>query len=394
MKVKPPTAILLDECHATLGTRTRCKAPTLRSLLASSFHNGIGLTRAAEEREIFCPKAFAGKGQLPEELADRAIPIILQPLQAHATAHGELQDKEEWSGAGLGSDFGDANILSVAPRNLERFHLARALQQAGPLKQRLSAWAEQHRPDLEKLSPYSEEQFPPRLSPRRRDMCEPLLQLADVVGGDWPNRIRQALTAIFEGAAEFDLYPSTQLLSDVYRCFFHHGFPERISTSGLLDWLHTLPARPWDESGSLTARTLARLLVAFEIRSRLQRIGKAAPTRGYQLEDFLRPWQRHLGFRGPYPIQQSGILADLQSILATSRPKASESPSAAPGPQGNEIPARPVASSLESKNTDQKTEILNKNKPCNTVADAHALSVSEYSERAKVFQEETGSRRL
>ena len=74
------STVLLDECQAILGTRARSKAPVLRAILASGFQRGIGYTDSTHERNIFSPKAFAGMGQLPEALASRSIPIILQPL--------------------------------------------------------------------------------------------------------------------------------------------------------------------------------------------------------------------------------------------------------------------------------------------------------------------------
>jgi hypothetical protein len=67
----------------------------------------------------------------------------------------------------------------------------------------------------------------------------------------------------------------------------------------LLKWMQSLPARPWDADGPITARTIAKLLAAFEIHPRVQRHGQASPARGYQLQDFVEPWQAHLGFTIP-----------------------------------------------------------------------------------------------
>ena len=170
------------------------------------------------------------------------------------------------------------------------------LAQTGPLKERLHLWAECHLPVLEKKPPYASEDFPPNLSSRRQDLIEPLLQLADYIGGVWPVRIREALANIFQEEAAFDLKHCVQLLADVRDCFAHHSWPERLSTAALLAWLHNLSTRPWDVDGPITARTFARLLGAFDILPRLQRIGSAAPARGYQLADFVSHWQTHLGF--------------------------------------------------------------------------------------------------
>src|SRR5437588_10340404 len=74
------STVLLDECQAILGTRARSKGPVLRALLASGFHRGVGYSDSTHERNLFCPKAFAGMGHLPKALADRSISIILEPI--------------------------------------------------------------------------------------------------------------------------------------------------------------------------------------------------------------------------------------------------------------------------------------------------------------------------
>ncbi|HEY6348855.1 MAG TPA: DUF3631 domain-containing protein [Candidatus Angelobacter sp.] len=275
----PVSTILLDECQATVGTRARSKGPALRAILAGGYHCGIGYTDATHERNAFSPKAFAGMGQLPEALADRSISIILEPLES-----GPLPP----------------SAAKPAKPKVRRFDLSRAFKEAKPLQTQLHFWAEENLPDLEEKPVYSED-FPPNLSPRRCDMIEPLLQLADFIGGHWPVHIREALAGIFAAETEFELRHSLQLLADVRDCFAHNAYPERLSTADLLAWLHTLPTRPWDmnEAGPITARIFARLLLAFDIHPRVQRIGSAHPARGYQLQDFIGPWQIHLGFNAP-----------------------------------------------------------------------------------------------
>lgn len=311
------STILLDECQATLGTRARSKGPVLRAILASGHLCGPGYTDSTHERNAFGPKAFAGMGQLPEALADRSIPIILQPLR---------NGVEE----------------TLRPR-VERFNLSQAAAEAKLLQQQLSAWTSENLEDLGERHSYAHEDFPPHLSLRRQDMSEPLLHLADAIGGQWPARIRAALASIFQEESAFDLQQARQLLHDVRDCFAHHGCPERLSTSTLLAWMHSLPARPWDVDGLLTARAFARLLVAFEIRPRVQRLGSASlgstnPARGYQLQDFVEPWQVHLGF------------------ILHGNPGATESVSSVVTDAG-------------------QPEILNKNAGCNAVTDFSAISV-------------------
>ncbi|HEV3041739.1 MAG TPA: DUF3631 domain-containing protein [Candidatus Angelobacter sp.] len=263
------STILLDECQATLGTRARSKNPELRAILAGGHQWGSAYTGATYERHVFAPKAFAGRGHLPEDLADRSIPIILEP------------------------------VPSSAMPQLARFDLFMAIQQAEPLQQQLSHWSNANLGLLSARSSYAPDDFPPNLSPRRRDMIEPLLHIADLIGGEWPARIRQSLATIFEEKTAFDLRMSVQLLADIRDCFAHHGYPGRLSTTVLLEWMQSRPARPWDADGAINARILARLLSAFDIHPRLQRNGSSNPVRGYQLQDFAEPWQIHFGFIVP-----------------------------------------------------------------------------------------------
>src|SRR5215469_15932522 len=77
--VTVPT-FLLDECQATIGSQARSKNPALRAILIDGFQRGFGYTARTHDRNIFSPKAFAGIGLLPEPLAQRSIPLILEQL--------------------------------------------------------------------------------------------------------------------------------------------------------------------------------------------------------------------------------------------------------------------------------------------------------------------------
>ncbi|HLJ28920.1 MAG TPA: DUF3631 domain-containing protein, partial [Candidatus Angelobacter sp.] len=131
--------------------------------------------------------------------------------------------------------------------------------------------------------------------PRRMQLVEPLLQLADEVAGPWPGHIRQAVDVIFDEGDHFHLYANRQLLEDIYLCFSSQGYPDRLSTAFLLDWLHSQQDRSWQAEGLINAHRLAQLLGAFEITPRVQRTGPRQTARGYRLADFQQPWRRHMG---------------------------------------------------------------------------------------------------
>ena len=265
--------LLFDQCYLTLGTRFRSRKPTLRALLASSSHSGLLYDSESNlDRIPFRAKAFATIGELPEDIADRSIPIILEPLR---------RNEGRW----------------FRPNGIQRFDLRRAQPEAESLKQRLSAWSQQHLGHIEQLPAYAEESFPncvPSLTPRRMQLVEPLLQLADVIGGPWPNHIRQALEYIFDDGDTFHLYPSRQLLEDIYIFFSSHCYPERVPTAFLLDWLNSQQNRSWQAEGPINPYRLAQLLGVFDISPRLQRMGEKLIARGYQLADFQPAWRRYM----------------------------------------------------------------------------------------------------
>src|SRR5215470_12083709 len=209
--------VLLDEFQATIGTRARSKSPLLRAVLSSGFQTGVGYTTGTGERNLFAAKAFAGMGQLPQDIAQRSISVVLQPLTGNS--------------------------------KVRRFDFLRATEEANDLRGRLIAWAEGVIPILKKKPPYSRDKFPPDLSPRQQDMIEPLLEIADFIGEGWSDLVREALADSFQEQSAFELKESLQLLADVRDCFAHHGYPERLSTSTVLDWLHGRPARSWDVDG-------------------------------------------------------------------------------------------------------------------------------------------------
>jgi hypothetical protein len=252
---------LLDDSQITLGNRARSKNPTLRGMLVSGFQRGIGSSDKTRERNLFSPKAFAGIGILPEPLAERSLPIILEPVKGAST--------------------------------VKRFNLVRAQQEAKPLLEKLANWAKEHLAALEKAQPYESEQFPPGLTPRRQDMIEPLLQLADALGGPWPERARQTFLGLFKDQITKQNKVNLQLLSDIRAAWVHYGCPDRLATAALVTYLQNLRNRPWNQDGLINAQALAAMIAVFEVKPRALRFkkDKSNPThRGYMVHDFIPVW--------------------------------------------------------------------------------------------------------
>ncbi len=271
--------LLLDDCDATFGkTRMNIK---LQGLFTARFQQDARFTvRVKDDGEyifdhslVFFPAAFAGNGCLHPSLAERSIQISLEPKKSGSSC--------------------------------QPFRFYTVQNSARSLWQSLSDWGDANHERFGKIAPYKEDQFPPELSWRARDCAEPLLHVADFIGGNWPHRARQALVNAFALAAFEDFYNSKQVLSDIRDAFAEKGNPEWISSTDLLQYLHTMDDRLWDEwtkGKPMHSKSLSHLLEPFGIRPRNHRTGPKTIPKGYYRGDLEPVWQRHL----PEPETTSG----------------------------------------------------------------------------------------
>ena len=134
-------------------------------------------------------------------------------------------------------------------------------------------------------------QMPSNFIPRQQACAEPLLHIAEILGGPWPQRACLALTAIFN-LSESDF--SVQLLHDIRAAFASKHNPQHLTTSDLLALLATLDDRPWSEWQPNSGRRLGMILHPFGIVARTLRTGPETVLRGYRLSDFQDAWERYL----------------------------------------------------------------------------------------------------
>jgi hypothetical protein len=257
--------LLLDESDAAFGGE-REYAEALRGILNSGYRrNGVTslCVRRGGDWEFvdysgFCPKAFAGIGELPDTIASRSIPIRLR-----RRAPGE---------------------------STERFR-AREVREAGePIRTGLEAWA----PSAVERLAAARPAIPDALADRAADVWEPLLAISDLAGGEWPSRARRAATELSAGADAEDPSAGVRLLADI-RALFRGT--DRLASAVLVARLNALDESPWGEwskGRGLTQNKLARLLRDFEIRSRSIRLEDGATPKGYLRGQFLDAWNRYL----------------------------------------------------------------------------------------------------
>ncbi len=173
------------------------------------------------------------------------------------------------------------------------------------LKSKFLRWSLDNGPAFSKLRPVL-----PGLSNRDADNWEPLIAIAELAGGGWPLKIRQAALKIV-GKREEAPSLDAELLSDIRNVFADRKI-ERISSVHLLDALTVDDLAPWktyNRGQPLTARQLANKLRPYGIYPVSMRIpGIPGTPKGYKLEDFSEVFQRYI----PLPSETPALSATTQ----------------------------------------------------------------------------------
>lgn len=267
IEVGSPT-LLIDEAETFLGEREE-----LRGVLNSGhYRNGAFVVRTTGDDHVpRCFKTWAAKavaliGHLPDTLTDRSIVI---PMRRRAP-----------------------------DEQIERLRLDRPGAFAD-LCRRAARWGADRLVELRAADP----DLPPEISDRAADNWRPLLAIANLAGGEWPQRARQAALSL-SGVAESQDGEREQLLGDI-RDVFRERAVTRIFTEDLLTDLCARDDRPWREwrnGNRLTAIQLARLLKPFGVRPRSMR-DSGGNAKGYELEVFADVFGRYLSAEPSHPSQ-------------------------------------------------------------------------------------------
>jgi hypothetical protein len=201
----------------------------------------------------WCPKIMAAIGRLPETLADRCIVVRMQR---------KTPDEE-----------------CERLRNLE----------AAALRQQCARFVLDHVEGIAGARP----EVPTTLNDRAADIWEPLLALADLAGGDWPEKARQAAVGLTVSAQENS--PIGALFLDIMVLLLREN-ATRIHSRTLVAGLTTILERPWAELRNgkpITESWLAGQLRPYGIRPKTIWIGKI-PAKGYLKEDFAEAFRRYI----------------------------------------------------------------------------------------------------
>lgn len=237
----------------------------LRGLLNSGYRKGATAGRAAirgkeivtEEWPSFSAVALAGLNQLPDTLMTRSIVI---PMKRRRTG-----------------------------QRVEPYRRRVNASEAKMLYDRLARFAAGVRADVAEAWP----DLPEGIEDRDADIWEPLLAIADAVGGHWPETARDAGIAMVARSKEKPATLGIQLLADIRAVIADR---DRIWTADLLTGLHEMETSPWGsiKGSPIDSRFLARTLRKYEIQQpRSIRIGSVT-AKGYLLEHFADAFERYL----------------------------------------------------------------------------------------------------
>jgi hypothetical protein len=234
--------LLIDEADTFLGTNNE-----LRGILNSGHEQGgivwrwDAKSKSPVSFSTYSACAISLIGNLPSTLQDRSIRIRLRrrkPTEKITSLR--------------------AGVTSELPGRCARWALDNCYSLADPA-------------------------IPEQLFNRVEDNWRPLLAIADVIGGPWPERLRAIAVKIAELEAGEDPSQGTQLLHDIREIL---GSRTWITSSTLT---FRLGVRTW----VISSKKLADLLKPYGIEPTQQRHG-GEPERGYPAADFADAFARYL----------------------------------------------------------------------------------------------------
>ena len=208
--------LFLDEMDAAMGGDKEY-AEAQRCILNEGFHRGgtfykcDGKNHDLRAFNVYCCKAFAGIGSLPDTVASRSIMI-------------EMRRK-------------------LPTEIVKSFRHKAVKAAAAPIKLLLESWGKGAGPHLRELIPAPIA----GLGDRQNDIAEPLLAIAGLAGGEWCQSLTDALRAIYGSSTAEDASDGATLLRDV-RDIFEGRSIEKISSKDLAESLCEIEGRPWAKS--------------------------------------------------------------------------------------------------------------------------------------------------
>ncbi|MEZ0382174.1 DUF3631 domain-containing protein [Mycobacterium sp. pW045] len=281
--------ILYDEVDTVFGPKAKDNED-IRGMLNAGHRKGATAGRCVmrgkvvetEELPAYCAVMLAGLDDLPDTIMSRSVVVRMR-----RRAPGE--DVEPWR-----------------PRVNH--------PEAHALREQLATWATSGAV-VARLAGDFWPDLPDSVTDRDADVWEALLAVADLAGGDWPQRARGAAVALVAASKEKAPSVGVLLLRDIRQAFVDVG-ADQLTTEQLLSELNRMDESPWStirRGEPLDSRGLSQRLGKYGIGSKLH-AGERG-LRGYTTAQFIDAWSRYL-----------------PDVRATSAPPATGDPNGSPEP--------------------------------------------------------------
>jgi putative DNA primase/helicase len=267
--------LLIDEADTFLKNNDE-----LRGIINSGHTRGLAFVIRVEgdnhepvKFSTWGPKAIGMIGTLPDTIKDRAIVIQLaRKMPGEKIAKTGLDFKESSKG----------------------------------IRAKLRRWADDHLTKLKSVSV----SVPGSGNDRADDNWLPLFTIAHVIGGTWPEKVRNSMQQLANTSDDDAIGP--KLLADIQDIFRKHS-AGRIFSKDLIEALKELPESPWNDwnrGKGLSTNTLSSLLKHFGVKSKSIRIG-FNQYKGYTLESFKDAFKRYIPSTSSVPEYQPNNINNL-----------------------------------------------------------------------------------
>jgi hypothetical protein len=255
--------ILYDEIDTLFGPRAKDNEE-VRGLINAGHRRGATAGRCVvrgkvietEELPAYCAVALAGIGNLPDTIISRSVVVRMR--------------------------------RRAPSENVDAYRARVHAPEGNAIRDLLIKWA---------VSVYGIGEawpvMPEGVTDRNADVWEPLLAVADAVGGAWPERARVSAVSLVSALRRDTPSLGLRLLTDL-RILFDDL--EAIHTPEILSALWKLDESPWHEmknGKSLNSTGLANILRPYDIRPKQVRIGGIS-SKGYRRMDIKDAWDRYL----------------------------------------------------------------------------------------------------
>ena len=272
-----PVTVLFDEIDTIFGPKAK-EHEDIRGFINAGHRRGAtygrcvvrGSTVSTEETPVYAAVAMAGLGWLPDTLLSRSIIIRMR--------------------------------RRLRTESVEPFRQRIHVPQGQVIGRRLAAWAK----SVIKLAAERQPDMPEGVEDRQADAWEPLLVVADLAGGEWPRRAREAAVALVGVARATPVNLHLRLLEDLRTVFWRnltavtHSTPKGLPTKKILEDLYTLDDAPWhviNKGEAFSSSQLAANLFNYGVEPTILRPHSAdhsIKARGYRLNELADAWRRYL----------------------------------------------------------------------------------------------------